>query len=69
MKQSYFSFIHSCLNYENIAWTITNKSNLIPLYCHQKHAIRIIYDNDRFAHTKPFFEHANALAVYKISLI
>ena len=28
MKQLYFSFIHSYLNYANKAWTSTNKSNL-----------------------------------------
>ena len=53
MKQLYFSFIHSYLNYANIAWVSTNKSNLISLYSHQKHAIRIIYDKDGFAQMKP----------------
>ena len=28
MKQLYFSFIHSYLNYANKAWASTNKSNL-----------------------------------------
>ena len=69
MKQLYFSFIHGYLNYVNIAWASTNKSNLISLYRHQKHAIRIIYDKDRFAHTKPLFKYAKALTVYKINLI
>ena len=68
MKQLYFSFIHSYLNYANIAWASTNKSNLISLYRHQKHAIRIIYDKDRFAHTKPLFKHPKALTVYEINL-
>ena len=68
MKQLYFSFIPSYLNYANIAWASTNKSNLISLYRHQKHAIRIIYDKDRFAHTKPLFKHAKALTVYEINL-
>ena len=31
MKQLYFSFIHSYLNQTNIAWSSTNKSNLISL--------------------------------------
>ena len=31
MKQLYFSFIHGYLNYANIAWASTNKSNLISL--------------------------------------
>ena len=68
MKQLYFSFIHSYLNYANIASASTNKSNLISLNRHQKHAIRIIYDQDRFAHTKPLFKHAKALRVYEINL-
>ena len=68
MKQIYFSFIHSFLNYANISWVSTSKSNLISLYQHRKHAIRIIYEKDRFAQTKPLFKHAKALAVYEINL-
>ena len=67
MKQLYFSFIHSYLNYANIVWASNNKSNLISLYRHRKHAIRIIYDKDRFAHTKPLFKHAKILTVYEIN--
>ena len=68
MKQLYFSFIHSYLNYANIVWTSTNKSNLISLYRRQKHALRIIYDKDCFGHTKPVFKHPKALKVYEINL-
>ena len=68
MKQLYFSFIHSYLNYGDIAWVSTNKSSLISFYCHQKHAISIVYDKDRFAHMKPLFKHAKALTVYEINL-
>ena len=45
----------------------TNKSNLFSLYRHQKHTNRIIYDKDRFAHTKSLFKHAKALTVYEIN--
>ena len=62
------TLIHRYLNYANTAWASTNKSNLYFLYHHQKHAIRIIYDKDRFAHTKPLFKHAEALTVYEINL-
>ena len=68
MKQLYFSFIPNYLNHANIAWASTKKSNLISLYRHQKHAIRIIYDKERFTHTKPLFKHAKALTAYKINL-
>ena len=66
MKQLYFSFIHSYLNYANIAWSSTNKSNLISLHCHQNYAIRIILY--RFALTKPVFKHVKSLTVYEINL-
>ena len=56
------------MNYAKIAWASTNKSNLISLYRNQKHAIKIIYDNDRFIQTKPLFKHAEALMVYEINL-
>ena len=65
MKQQYFSFIHSYLNYTNVAWTGTNKPNSISIFRHQKHAISIIVDKDRFAHTKIFFKHAKRLTVYE----
>ena len=68
MKQLYFLFIHRYLNYANITWTSTNKSNLISFCRQQKHAIRIIYDKDRFAHRKPLFKHAKLLTVYEIDL-
>ena len=68
MKQLYFSFIHSYLNYANIVWTTRNKSNLISLYRHQKHAVRIIYDKDHFAHIKLNFKHAKAFTVCEINL-
>ena len=69
LKQLHFSYIHSYLNYANNAWANTNKSNLISLYRHQKHAIRTIYDKDPFSHTKPLFKHAKALRVYEINLV
>ena len=68
MNQLYFSCIYSYLNYANITWASTDKSNLISLNRHQKLAIRIIYDKDRFAHTKPLIKHAKALLVYEINL-
>ena len=68
MKQLYFSFIHSYLNYANIARGSTSKPNLISFYCNQKHAIRIIYDKDHFAHAKPLFKNAQELTVCGINL-
>ena len=68
VKQLYFSFIHSYLNYANVAWASTSKSNLLAVFRHQKHAIRVIYAKDRFTHSQPLFRSANALTVYEINL-
>ena len=65
---NYFSFFHSYLNCADIAWASTNKSNLIYFYRHQNHAIRIIYEKDRFARMKSLFKRAKALTVYEINL-
>ena len=37
-------------------------------YWHQKHAIRIIYHNGPFEHTKHLFKHAKVLKVFEITL-
>ena len=42
-KQLYFSFIHSYLNYGNIAWGSTNKYKLNVILRRQKHASRTIH--------------------------
>ena len=39
LKQLYSAFVHSYLNYGNIAWGSTHKSKLEALYRQQKHAI------------------------------
>ena len=42
LNQFYFSFVHSYLNYANIAWGSTRKTKLFTLYRQQKHAIRLL---------------------------
>ena len=39
LNQLYFSFIHSYVNYPNIAWASTSKSKLERLYHCQKHVL------------------------------
>ena len=53
LKQVYFSFIHSYVNYANIVWAITSKSKLERLYRCQKHTDRVIYHKDRSTHASP----------------
>ena len=42
----YFSYIHSYINYANLAWAGTHKTNLKIIHSHQKHALRIVYNKD-----------------------
>jgi len=68
LKYIYFSFIHCYLNYANIAWCSTNVTKLSKLLCKQKHAIRIITNENRFSHSKILFSKLNILNVYKLNL-
>ena len=46
----YHSYIHSYINYGNIAWGSTTRTNLKKIYSQQKHAIRTGYSKDRLSH-------------------
>ena len=48
----YYSYIHSYLNYVNLAWGSTYLANLKKLCNHQKYAIRIVHNKTKFEHTK-----------------
>ena len=51
----YFSHIHTYLNYANLPWCSTNRTNLKWLLSQQEHALRIINVRTRFDHTNDFF--------------
>ena len=69
LQSIYFSFIHSYINYANIAWASTNKTNLKKLFGKQKQAARIIFNQDRFTHVRPLLKALNALNVYQINML
>ena len=48
----YYSYIHTYLNYANLSWASTNRTNLKKLLSKQKHAIRIVNNKTHFEHTK-----------------
>ena len=52
----YYSYIHSYLNYANTAWCSTNRTYLKKLQSQQKHAIRIIFHESKFTHTREYFK-------------
>ena len=44
------------------------KTKLQALYCHQKHAARIINFQDKFTSAKPLLEEINAMALYEMNI-
>jgi hypothetical protein len=68
LVQLNYSFIHSYLNYVNIAWGSTEKSKLQRLYLRQKRAIRIINFAKRFSHSKHYFIEMRILNIYELNV-
>ena len=56
LKSIYFSFINNYVNYCNIAWACTGRTKLDKILKKQKHAIRIIYNKEKFMHWKPLMK-------------
>ena len=67
-KTVYFSYIHSYLNYANIAWASMYAWKLKRAYLKQKHAVCIVFNKDKLTHSKPLFKNLNALNVYQINI-
>ena len=67
LTQIYFSFIHSYINYANIAWGSTHKSKLIPILRQQKHASRIIFFKE--THARPLMKDLNALNIFQMNIL
>ena len=68
LKTVYFSYIHSYLNYANIAWASTYQTKLKTVHYHQKHAGRIVFNQEKLTHSRPLLRSLNALNVYQINL-
>ena len=65
----YYSYIHSYLNYTNITWCSTNRIYLKKLQSQQKHAIRIIFHENKFAHTREHSKENNILNIYQLNIL
>ena len=57
------------MNYGNIGWGSTNKTNLKKINSLQKHATRIIHCKDRFAHARELFEESKILNVFRHNIL
>ena len=65
----YYSFIHTYINYGNIAWGSTNRTNLKKINSLQKHAIWIIHCKDRFAYARELFRESKILNVFQLNIL
>ena len=65
----YFSYIHSYINYANLAWASTHKSNFKKIHSQQKRALRLVYNKNRYYHIKELFRSYNVLNVYKLNFL
>ena len=65
----YYPYVHTYVNYANIAWGSTNRTNLKKINSQQKHAIRIVYNKDRFSHTRKLFRENKILNVYQLNIL
>ena len=68
LKSLYFSFIHTYINYANIAWASANPSKLQNIFRKQKYAVRLVHKKDKFTHSKPLFKNINGLNVFKVNI-
>ena len=53
LKFIYFEYIHSYLNYANIAWASTYRTKLKTIHFHQKHAVCIVFNEDKLTQSRP----------------
>ena len=69
MECLYYSYIHTYLNYANLAWRSTNKTKLNKRMIQQKEPLRIINNKPHFHHTKELFPVANRiLHIFEINI-
>ena len=68
LKQLYFSFINSYLNYCNIVWASTNITNIKKLYNKQKHACRVIFGESRRTSVRHRLKQIGALDIFQLNI-
>ena len=68
LKTIYFSYIHSYLCYAKTARASTYFTKLETIHYQQKHAARIIFNEDILTHSKPLLWSLIALNIYQINL-
>ena len=65
----YFSFIHCYLNYANAAWASNHSTHLKKINSQQKHAIRIINNEQKYTHARPLLRESKILNAYQLNIL
>ena len=65
----YYSYMQTYINYANIAGGSTCRTNLKKINSEQKHAIRIIFNITKFAHTREIFKEQKILNMYQLNIL
>ena len=52
-----------------MAWDSTYRTNLKKINSQQKHAIRIIFNKNKFVHTREIFKKQKILNVYQLNIL
>ena len=64
----YYSYIHSYQIYANTVWCSTNRTSLKKLQSQQKHAIKIIFHENKFVYTRENFKENNILNTFQLNI-
>ena len=67
LKTIYISYIHSYLNYANIAWACTCATKLKKINLLKNRAVPFVFNEGRLSHSRPLLRKMNALNVYQIN--
>ena len=65
----HFSYIQSYINYANLACASTRKMNLKTIRSQQNHGLKIVFNKDRYYHTKELSTPCNVLNFSKLTLL
>ena len=68
LNQLCFSFVHSYLNYANLACCSTQKTKCSTLFRQYKQSIRLTSFKDQFTHSKRLFKEIAALNMYETNI-
>ena len=65
----YYAYIHTYINYANLAWASTIRTNLKKIHSQRKHAIRIIFRKDKFSRPTELFVQNKVFNLYQLNIL